>query len=81
MIDKNTYLQLKKEIRCYPCNHVLDLCDSMKLNEYEKQLLMNFYNKEKVVHTCMDMGMTSMTYTKHLKEILTKFYNYKNTLK
>lgn len=81
MIDKNTYTKLKNEIRCYPCNYVLELCDSMKLNNDERQLLMDFYNKKKVVHTCMEIGMSTMTYTRHLKEILTKYYNYKNTFK
>lgn len=80
MIDKNTYLNLKKEIRCLSYNNVLELCDNMQLDKYEKQLLIDFYKKKKAIQTCMENGISINTYTNHMKIIFTKIYNYKNTL-
>lgn len=81
MIDKNTYLNLKREIRYLSYNNLLELCDSMKLDTEERQMLIDFYQKKKAIHTCMELGISQNTYTNHMKIIFTKIYNYKNTLK
>lgn len=81
MIDKNTYLNLKREIRYMSRNNVLKLCDEMMLNKEERVLLLNFYDNETVIHTCMELSFGSTTYNKKIKSLFTKIYNYKNTLK
>ncbi len=81
MIDKNTYLNLKREIRYLSYNNLLELCDSMKLDTEERQMLIDFYQKKKAIHTCMELGISQNTYTNYMKIIFTKIYNYKNTLK
>ena len=80
MIDKETYLNLKIEIRCISYNNVLELCESMKLDKEERQLLLDFYNKKTMVQVCMEHGMSYNTYTNHMKVLFSKIYNYKNTL-
>lgn len=81
MIDKNTYLNLKREIRCLSYNNILELCDNMKLDKEERQLLLDFYKKKKAIQTCMEICISPNTYTNHMKILFTKIYNYKNTLK
>lgn len=81
MIDKNTYLNLKREIRYLSYNNLIELCDSMKLDKEERQLLLDFYKKKKAIHTCMEINISPNTYTNHMKILFTKIYNYKNTLK
>ena len=80
MIDKETYLNLKKEIKCLSYNNVLNLCKDMNLDTEEKQLLLDFYNKKTMVQVCMEHGMSYNTYTNHMKVLFSKIYNYKNTL-
>ena len=81
MIDKKTYLNLKKEIRCLSYNNILKLCDDMQLNDEERTLLLAFYDKKKYIQVCMEQNIGKNTYTNHMKILFTKIYNYKNTLK
>ena len=80
MIDKNTYLSLKREIKHLCRKNIIELCDNMELNQEERQLLINFYDNKSRIQTCMEMGMSQDTYTTHMKLLFTKIYNYKNTL-
>ena len=80
MIDKNTYLNLKREIRYLSYNNILELCDNMKLDKEERQLLIDYYKKKKAIQTCMETNISPNTYTNHMKILFTKIYNYKNTL-
>lgn len=80
MIDKNTYLNLKREIKCLCRKNVLELCDNMNLNQEERNLLLNFYDNKSRVQGSMEVGMSLDTYTTHMKLLFTKIYNYKNTL-
>lgn len=81
MIDKNTYLNLKKEIKCLSYNNILKLCKDLKLNEEEKKLLLYFYEGKSRTQTCMDLCIGTTYYTEHMKILFSKIHNYKNTLK
>lgn len=80
MIDKETYLNLKREIKYLSYNNIIKLCEDMNLNTEEKMLLLNFYENKTRISTCMEMGMSEDTYTNHMKVLFTKINNYKNTL-
>ena len=79
MLSREQYLSLKREIRCFCRKHIKDLCCEMELNNFKKELLMRFYDKEKVQKTCMDLGLSQPTYTLNMKILLSKIYDYKNT--
>lgn len=81
MIERNEYFNLKKEIRILSYNNILKLCEEMGLDEEERILLINFYRNKSRVQTCMEIGMSFDTYTKHMKLLFSKINNYKNTLK
>ena len=53
----------------------------MNLDNEEQRLLLDFYKGKKVIQICMESGMCPNTFTYRLKKLLTKIYNYKNTLK
>lgn len=72
MIDKSTYHVLKQQIRCFCRKNV-------ELTEYEINLLMNYYDKVSRVQTCMDLGISTTTYSNDMKILFSKIYNYKNT--
>ena len=79
MIDKSTYLNLKREIRCYCRKNVMKLCDDMELTDIERILLLDFYNNELVVHTCMKLCISEKTHSKYMRILFSKIYDYKNT--
>lgn len=80
MIDKKTYLALKKEIKglCRP--NVLTLCDNMQLNKEEREMLMYFYDGYSRTYVCMKMSISTKYYRDHMLLIFTKIQDYKNTL-
>ena len=81
MIDKNTYLQLKREIK-YLCRaSVIKLADDMELNTEERNLLMSFYEGKTRTRVCYDMSISTTYYREHMKMLFSKIYDYKNTLK
>lgn len=80
MIDKSTYHVLKRQIRCFCRNNVEELCKNMELTEYEINLIMKYYDKVSRVQTCMDLGISTTTYSNDMKILFSKIYNYKNTL-
>lgn len=79
MIDKSTYHVLKRQIRCFCRNNVEELCKNMELTEYEINLIMKYYDKVSIVQTCMDLGISTTTYSNDMKILFSKIYNYKNT--
>lgn len=81
MLDKKTYLDLKREIRYLCKKNVIKLCDDMELTEDERTLLMHFYNNDSKNKTCMEMNIGTTTYSKYMKVLFTKINDYKNTLK
>lgn len=80
MIDKKIYHDLKKVIKCLCRKNVIKLCDEVELNNEERKLLMSFYDGNSRTTTCIDLGISETYYNKHLKIILSKIYDYKNTL-
>lgn len=80
MLDKTTYLNLKKEVKCLCRKKVITLCDEMELSEEERKLLMYFYDGKTRVQTCMEMCVSPTYYNNHMKILFSKINNYKNTL-
>ena len=80
MIDKKIYHDLKKEIKSLCRKNVVKLCDDVELNKKERELLLSFYDEDSRTATCIDLGISETYYNKHLKIILSKIYDYKNTL-
>ena len=80
MIDRKTYLNLKREIKDTPRVFVVKLCEDMMLNTEEKTLLMNMYDNKSVIQTCMELSFSEFTYNYKMKKLFTKINNYKNTL-
>ena len=81
MIDKKTYLDLKKEVRSMCRVNVIKLCDDIQLNTNERKLLLSFYDDDSRTATCMKLSISEYYYKTHLKMIFTKINDYKNTLK
>lgn len=80
MIDKTTYLNLKKEIKRLCRKNVVKLCDEVELNDNERELLMSFYDDDSRTSTCIKLSISDKYYKTHLKMIFNKIYDYKNTL-
>ena len=80
MIDKKIYHDLKKVIKCLCRRNVIKICDEVELNDEERDLLMSFYEDDSRTTTCMKLSISETYYNKHLKMILNKIYDYKNTL-
>ena len=81
MINKKEYFDLKKEIKCLCRNNVLTLCDEMNLNEEERNLLLYFYDGKSRIQTCIELTMGTTYYSKHMRILFNKIYDYKNTFK
>ena len=81
MIDRNTYINLKHEIKYMSRPDILKLCDNMMLDKEERTLLINFYDNKMIIGTCMELNFGTTTYNKKIKALFTKIYNYKNTLR
>lgn len=79
MLDKKTYLSLKKDIRCCCRNNIKQLCDDMELNDFERKLLCKFYDGDMVDKVCLELCISKPTYTKCMKILFSKIYDYKNT--
>ena len=79
MIDKKLYIQLKKEVRCLCRKNLLKMCEDMELNNFEKDLLLDFYDNKTVVEICMKHNINKNSYIRYIKNIFNKIYDYKNT--
>lgn len=79
MLDKKSYLSLKKEIRFLCRKNVVALCDNMELNEEERVLLMNFYDGKSEIETCMELSVSHKYYLSHMRMLFAKINDYKNT--
>lgn len=80
MLDKKTYLDLKKEVKCLCRKNVVLLCDEVELNDEERDLLMYFYEGKTRVQTCMDLCISPTYYNNHMKILFAKINDYKNTI-
>lgn len=80
MLDKSTYHSVKRQVKCLCRKNVLSLIDEMELTDYERDLLLYFYDGKTRTQTCMELCITEKTYTKDMKILLSKIYDYKNTL-
>lgn len=80
MIDKKEYLSLKKEIKCMCRKNVLKLCDDMEITDIERKILLDFYNDETAISTCIDLAISNKTYTTKMRVLFSKIKDYKNTL-
>lgn len=81
MLDKKTYHQTKKNLRCLCRDNLIKLCEEVKLNDYEKDLLLYFYEKKTVVDICMKLHICSDTYTKDMKMIIAKIIDYNKNIR
>lgn len=79
MIDKKTYLEMKRYIKCISRKNIVDICDEIELTQFERNLLLRFYDGDMVQAISMDLCISPSTFTKYLKKILSKIYHYKNT--
>lgn len=80
MLDKNTYLGMKRQVRCSCRPTIATLCESMGLSDYEKTLLLDFYDGKLRIQTCMEQGVSEKKYSKDLKKVFCKINDYyKNT--
>lgn len=79
MIDKNTYLRLKTEIKSLCRKNVVALADKVELNKEERELLLAFYDDDSKTSTCMKLHISDFYYKTHLKRIINKIHDYKNT--
>lgn len=79
MINKELYLQLKKEIKCLCRKNVVKMCDDMELNETERTLLLDFYDNKTVTHTSINLCISQKTYSKYMRTLFSKIHDYKNT--
>ena len=79
MIDKKLYLQLKRDIRCFCRQNIVKLCDDMELTEMERQLLLDYYDNKSVVQTSMELCISQKTYSRYMRVLFSKIYDYKNT--
>lgn len=79
MLDTKSYLGMKRQMKCICLKEAENLAKEMKLNEYDKHLLLDLVNNTMSVETCMTLGISNKKYARDLKLLLTKIYNYKNT--
>lgn len=80
MLDKNEYLQMKRDIKCLCRKNLIKLCDDMELNELERTMLIDFYDSQMIQYTCIKLCITAPTYNKYMKTLFCKIKDYKNTL-
>lgn len=79
MINKQEYLDTKREIKCLCRPNILKIANNMELSEYEKELLINMYDGKTKVQTCMEKNISASKYNDDMKILINKIYNYKNT--
>lgn len=80
MISKDVYLDTKRWVKCLCRTNLKQLCDDMELTEYEKELIMGYYDNKTIINQCMNLNISKGKYTSDLKMICTKINNYKSTL-
>lgn len=79
MLNKESYLDLKRQLKCICRKDVEDLAKEMKLNDYDKQLLLDISSCKTRMQTCLEMNISESKYRLDAHNLLTKIYNYKNT--
>lgn len=82
MVNYKDYIELKKIIK-YECRpNIIDLCDKMGLNDFEKRLLLDFYDGKTRTESCFRFNICESTYTNKMRLLFTKiakYINYKST--
>lgn len=79
MIDRETYLDLKKHIKCMCYNNVEKMCSDMNLNKEERTLLLNFYNGVTRTKTCFELSISTTYYLTHMRILFSKINDYLKT--
>ena len=72
MIKRKDYFNIKHDIKAMCKENVLELCESVGLNEYETKLLLHINRESTRVYIAMDMGTCTSKISKDLRKILTK---------
>ena len=78
MISKDNYHNIKRYVKHLSKPQIKQLCSDMELTDLETNLLLSSYDGELVVKVCMDNYISETTYTKYIKIIYSKVYNYLN---
>ena len=79
MLDKKSYLDMKKYLKCLCRKNALQLCEDMQLTEYERDLLLSLCDNKSRIQTSMNLSISIGKYTTDMKNLMNKIYNYKNT--
>lgn len=80
MISKDVYLDTKRWVKCLCRTNLKQMCDNMELTDYERSLIIGYYDGETIVSQCMKLNISKGKYTYDLKTICSKIYDYKSTL-
>lgn len=80
MLEKSIYMNAKRRLKCLCKTNLTTMCDEMELNDYERKILLSFYNGDKVVQTCLDLGISHTTYTKDLRQVFAKVIDYNKNI-
>jgi hypothetical protein len=76
MIGKEDYHKIKKYIKNLSRPQIKQLCSDMELNTIETNLLLSSYDGDMIVKVCLDNYISETTYTKYIKKVYSKVYNY-----
>lgn len=76
MITKADYHKTKHYVKLLSKPQVRQLCSDMELNSLESKLVLSSYDNEMVVKFCMDNYISESAYTKYIKNVYSKIYNY-----
>ena len=79
MLDKKSYLDMKRYLKSLCRKNIINLCEDMELTKYEKDLLLSLYDNKTRVQTSMELSISMGKYTFDMKNLMNKIYNYKNT--
>lgn len=76
MLVKNEYHELKHELKnlCKPS--IVSLCNDLDFDDYEKSLLMSFYNGMSRIEAGFKLHICESKYTKDLKTVFSKISDY-----
>ena len=76
MITKENYHKTKRYVKALSKPQIKELCADMELNDLEAKLLISSYDGESVIKICMDNYICESAYTKYIKMVYSKVYNY-----
>lgn len=70
------YFKTKKYIKSLCKDSVIELCETVGLNEYETQLILHINRDSTRVHTAMSVGVCESKISKDNKKIMTKIFDH-----